>query len=892
MKIWHGDCNRDPQSTGDPHNPGTWLTKMNDFEDTNQDWRLNLLRWMVIGAAVASTGYAVFELFTNEFSKVLILGVAALIAILIAQFDLPIPGTRSTFYPKRVFAFWGIATLGVYGGVLLALAAAFASRDTILADRRGWTRVAARDIVCAFAAGFAFHFSVEAFGGTQNTVVAGRFLIPNEVVFAACVMSLVYFAVGVALDMLEASVAGIRIDNAVVDRLVRTPLMGHLVGLAVAIVLFLTFNHFGIEFGLVLLPLAIATNAAYKIHIRSLEMKTKEIREASKIHLATVEALATAIDARDQVGVGHVRRTQIYAVGLGRKMGLSELELDALQTGALLHDIGKLAVPDHILNKPGRLTQAEMEKTKIHSSVGASILEKVGFPAPVVPTVKYHHEFWDGSGYPEGLRGSQIPLTARILAVADAFDTLRGARPYRPAISREDACSFLRAGSGSQFDPKVVDFLVRNLREFEDEIAAEGLEYDSDARSITDDGNTNYVDQIKQANREVFTLYSLAREFGAVMSLDDALALFAAKVSEFVPYDACGIFLLDDTGEFATPAHIAGPGSSVLSGMHVKVGEGATGYAIKKHKSIENVDPALDLAFAAPEDAEEFRTMISRPLIAEDRVIGAVSVYSRELDQYQDEHVRLLETVSKIAGDAIAKSLLHAEAATHALTDPITSLPNARALRLEFEKEVKRATRSDSSFQILMLDLDGFKAVNDNYGHKVGDQMLTALGGVIRNELRDYDFLARYAGDEFVALIPDTDADNVRELCRRIQAAVEAFGIEVSPGEVARVGVSIGSAAYPGSGESFDQLIISADKAMYSEKARRKAIRDVPFAGEKVDVGTLLSPAPTAEEYVPVRDEAGEDATAEEFGKLPHLSGEMLVVELDESHVISTNSIN
>jgi len=864
---------------------------MNDVANTNQDWRLNLLRWMVIGAAVASAGYALIELFTNDVSKALILGVAALIAVLIARFDLAIPGTRSTFYPKTVFAFWGIATLGVYGGVLLALAAAFASRDTIRADRQGWLRLAARDVVSAFAAAVAFHFAVDAFGGTRNTVVAGSFLIPNEVVFAACVMSLVYFAVGALHDILEASLSGTRIDKSALDRLVWTESMGHLVGLAVALILFLTFNHFGIEFGLVLLPLAIATNAAYKIHIRSLDLKTKEIREASKIHLATVEALATAIDARDQVGVGHVRRTQIYAVGLGRKMGLSELELDALQTGALLHDIGKLAVPDHILNKPGRLTQAEMEKTKIHSSVGASILEKVGFPGPVVPTVKYHHEFWDGTGYPEGLRGSQIPLTARILAVADAFDTLRGARPYRPAISREDACSFLRAGSGSQFDPKIVDLLVRNLREFEEEIAAEGLQYDSDARSITDDGNANYVDQIKQANREVFTLYSLAREFGAVMTLDDTLALFAEKVGEFVPYDACGIFLLDDAGEFATPAYIAGPSSSVLSGMHVRVGEGATGYALKKNKSIENVDPAMDLLFAAPEDAKEFRTMISRPLIAEDRVIGAVSVYSRGLDQYEDEHVRLLETVSKIAGDAIAKSLLHAEAATHALTDPITSLPNARALRLEFDKEVKRAIRNNSSFQILMLDLDGFKAVNDNYGHKVGDQMLTSLGGVIRNELRDYDFLARYAGDEFVALIPDTDGENVRELCKRIQAAVEAFGIEINASETARVGVSIGSAGYPGSGESFDQLIISADKAMYSEKARRKQVKVLPPA-EKVDVVTLLTPPPTAEEYLPQRTESDDADGRDEAGDRPHISGELLVVELDESHVISTTSVN
>ena len=194
-----------------------------------------------------------------------------------------------------------------------------------------------------------------------------------------------------------------------------------------------------------LLALSITAYVAYRIHVRSLEGKTTEVMEASRIHLATVEALATAIDARDQLGVGHVRRIQIYAVGMGRLLELSDAEIDALRTGALLHDIGKLAVPDHILNKPGSLSHAEMEKVKTHSSVGASILEKVGFPNPVVPTVKYHHEFWDGSGYPEGLRGAHIPLTARILAVADSFDTLRGERPYRPAVSKDEACNFLRA---------------------------------------------------------------------------------------------------------------------------------------------------------------------------------------------------------------------------------------------------------------------------------------------------------------------------------------------------------------------------------------------------------------------------------------------------------------
>src|SRR2546421_2467868 len=185
------------------------------------------------------------------------------------------------------------------------------------------------------------------------------------------------------------------------------------------------FSHFGPDILVVLAPLTATGFGAYHIHLKRLAQKTTEIFEGSRVHLATVEALASAIDARDGDGIGHVRRAQIYAVGLGRILGVPEPEIDALRTGALLHGIGKLAIPDHILNKPGTLTQSEMEKAKINSDVAASILENIGFDYPVVPTVKYHHERWDGKGYPEGLAGEKIPMTARILAVADVFDTLR-----------------------------------------------------------------------------------------------------------------------------------------------------------------------------------------------------------------------------------------------------------------------------------------------------------------------------------------------------------------------------------------------------------------------------------------------------------------------------------
>jgi len=594
--------------------------------------------------------------------------------------------------------------------------------------------------------------------------------------------------------------------------------------------------YFGPVFVFVLGALAVAGIAAYFAHKTTLKQQTRQITEASRIHLATVEALATAIDARDQIGVGHVRRTQIYAVGLGNVLGLNESDINALRTGALLHDIGKLAVPDHILNKPGKLTQAEMDKTKIHSSVGASILDKVGFPYPVVPTVKYHHEHWDGRGYPEGLHGENIPLTARILAIADAYDALRVARPYRSARTREDAINFLHSRSGSQYDPMLVNVFLKNLGNFEREIAANGLEYgtklDEIQNELLDDSrNPTYVDQIKRANREVFTLYSLAREFSSSLDLDETLTLFADKVAEFVPYDSIAVSLLDTSGDFARTIYAGGANTTIFLGRIFKVGEGATGYVLKKQKLVLNVDPALDLSFAANDALEEYRVMAALPLFADDRMIGAVSLYSSQVDSFQDEQLRLLEAISHIAADAISIALQHAEAETHALTDQMTGLPNSRSLRSQFEKEVMRAGRTGKRFQLLVMDLDGFKAVNDSYGHKLGDMMLKAVGAVINEQLREYDFLARYGGDEFVAIIPETDSDAADSLHERITNAVNAFRLPTGTGAKARVGVSLGSSSYPENGETLDTLIEAADKAMYAVKEENRRKRELGING-------------------------------------------------------------
>jgi diguanylate cyclase (GGDEF)-like protein len=220
--------------------------------------------------------------------------------------------------------------------------------------------------------------------------------------------------------------------------------------------------------------------------------------------------------------------------------------------------------------------------------------------------------------------------------------------------------------------------------------------------------------------------------------------------------------------------------------------------------------------------------MAALPLYKDEMLLGAISVYSTELDRYSDDHMRLLETVTKLASDALANAMHHAEAESHALTDPLTGLPNARSLVLRFDEEAARARRTERTFQVVMLDLDEFKNVNDTYGHKVGDKMLREVAMIVQRQLREYDFLARYAGDEFVALVQEVPGTQVDELCTRIEKAVSNFALTVSGNRHARVGISVGTATFGEDGESLDQLLMAADDEMYRVKSSHRHERSIP----------------------------------------------------------------
>ncbi len=395
----------------------------------------------------------------------------------------------------------------------------------------------------------------------------------------------------------------------------------------------------------------------------------KRITILEKAHRETIEALAVAINAKDEVTHEHVLRVQIYAAGVARLLGCSELEIEALKSGALLHDIGKIAVPDYILNKPGKLTAAEFEKMKLHTIAGAQILSRVEFPYPIVPVVRHHHERWDGKGYPDGLTGETIPLTARILSVVDCFDAVREDRQYRKGLTREEAISLIMEGSGTQYDPRVVGTFIAHLPEFEAEIQANrdtpppsfGIEpteqLSESARLVPPAAGLAEEAKLEPSrvgHDEVKALCDLAQAVIGARGHEDVLAAFAEKLESVVPFDTCAITLIaPETGD-AFVAYAAGQNAALLKGRRTAMGEGVTGWVIANRKPFCNTDPKLDFPSNLAIQFDSYRTLAAFPMIRNKQRFGAVTLYSSTLSVYTADQQRLMEEAVALIATALS----------------------------------------------------------------------------------------------------------------------------------------------------------------------------------------------------------------------------------------------
>ena len=630
-----------------------------------------------------------------------------------------------------------------------------------------------------------------------------------------------------------------------------------LAGAASAVLFYTAYLNKNLAYAVLGLLISAMVYLLYRFNERRLEEirraeaeQRRHVEEMAEIHMNTIESLAIAIDAKDQTTHGHVRRTQIYAKEMGKLFNVSERDLQALHAGALLHDIGKLAVPEYILNKPGKLTEAEFAKMKIHPTVGGDILKRVNFPYPVEDIVRYHHEKWDGSGYPKGLKGEAIPLVARIISVVDFYDATRCDRPYRKGMKREESLALLRSMVRTAFDPKVVEIFSEHVEEFDRLIDSQDIQEQVASTSIVDNQTSTKPDaglapdvlgiatedsgfrSISEAQREVFALHEIAQTIGSSLNLSDTVTLVANKLRAIVPFDTCVIYLVDEPSGKAIAAHVIGEEVEVFNRRRINIGDGITGWVIANARSMCNASPELDLVGVPDEVVKRFRGVLVSPLTREDGAFGAISLYSQSRTSFTVEHVRLLESVCQHASSALNNALTYERTRESALVDPLTELPNARGFYMMLEQRLAECQRMNKEpLAVVSMDIDDFKVVNDQYGHSIGDRLLASVAGVVRRELRQMDILTRYAGDEFVAIMPMASSKMAASIAERMRNAVEEQLFSIRAGKVVGLGVSLGVACFPEDGETSEELLTTAARRMQQNKNSRKAILTVAEAG-------------------------------------------------------------
>jgi diguanylate cyclase (GGDEF)-like protein/putative nucleotidyltransferase with HDIG domain len=589
-----------------------------------------------------------------------------------------------------------------------------------------------------------------------------------------------------------------------------------------------------------LAPLAAAplylTYHTYKVYLGRIEDEQRHVRELGNLHLATIEALALAIDAKDQTSHTHIRRVQLYATAVARALGMTENDIQGVKTAALLHDIGKLAVPEHILSKPGPLTAEEFQKIRAHPKVGADIVSSVPFPYPVAPLILSHHERWDGKGYPAGLRGEDIPLGARILSVVDYFDALMAERPYHKAMTFESAIDLLKQESGRALDPAVVAAFVQLLPGLQKEAIA--LEQTVARRQVSDDlpqpgtpatgltpepSKKNVFEDIALAHREIYALYEIAQAMGTSLGVADTMALISAKLSNLVPFSCAALFLHDEHSDMLRCRFATGVDSDLIQQVAVRSGDGLTGWIARNRRPLVNARPSADLEASGLDKLTKLQSALVCPLMFQERFIGALSVYSTEPAFYRDDHRRLLDRVSEQAAAVINNSIVFEQTQEDSLTDPLTGLPNTRFLFMHLTRELARAERLETEVTLMVMDLDHFKEINDQHGHHVGDRALCEVARVLRAAIRPYDICVRYAGDEFIIVLSGCSPEEAEAKRLELQKSIDEVYFEARPGKRLPLGISIGAAVFPVDGESYETLLATADSRMYLDKSGRKS---------------------------------------------------------------------
>jgi diguanylate cyclase (GGDEF)-like protein/putative nucleotidyltransferase with HDIG domain len=616
----------------------------------------------------------------------------------------------------------------------------------------------------------------------------------------------------------------------------------YLVGAAAVGLVGIINQSAGWQTSLLVLPLIYWVYRSYRQYLGRLEaekerveVEKRHVEEIASLNMRTIEALALAIEAKDHTTHTHLQRVRTYAVEVAKDLHLPPEDIEALRAAALLHDIGKLAVPEQIINKPGKLTPEEFEKMKVHPLVGAEILERVAFPYPVAPIVRAHHEKWDGSGYPEGLAAEQIPIGARILAAVDCLDALASHRQYRNALPLDEAMARLKERSGTWFDPQVVEILERRYVELEhlaqitdDGSMPSGLSKSAKiergvapaagferSEPATNAENSDFLSLIASARQEAQTMFELSQDLGVSLSLSETLSVLSMRLRRMIPYDSIAVFV--NRNGWLLPELVSGENFRMLSALKIRVGEGLCGWVAENCKPIMNGNPQVEVGYAADEEKHTpLQSALAVPLEGLNGVVGVLAMYHSSRDYFTPDHLRILLAVASKVALSVENALKYQQAESSATTDYLTGLPNARSLFVHLAQEVARSRRMKTPLAVMVCDIDGFKQINDSFGHVEGDKLLREFSNRLKEASRGYDYVARMGGDEFVIIAPGLTLEAAQEKADRFnEAAIEA-GRHVCGREL--ITLSVGTVFCPDDGFDVERLLAEADRRMYSMK--------------------------------------------------------------------------
>ena len=755
---------------------------------------------LTASAGLICAGAGLAHLTSDTLPSVLVFLVLAVLASAV-KIDLPLPGGGSTLSISYIVTIAAMLELGPWLAAPIAAASAWAQCSIRVKKSNPWYQT-------LFSIG-TLALSVAAAGALYDAAGA---LLPQTAWAAGAAL----VAASTAYFLLNTSLVSAVVSTSSGDRIRQTwareyawSAPSYYVGAALGMLAREATKGDRIWWAAVLVVPAYLTFRSYGIYTKRLAQEQLQIRQMSDVQMAIVEALATAIEAKDGTSTLQAERIRIYSEGLAQAASLADADILGVKTAALLHDIGNLAVPEHILSKEGPLSYDEYERVKIHPRVGADILKSVPFLYPVVPLILGHHERWDGRGYPAALRGEEIPLGARILAVTDCYTAMLSRRPYRPARTVAEAIATLRENAGSALDPDLVEKFIQVLPLLESRISEASVA--SVNRQDNVEGPDAALADIAVAHREEQLIRDLGQGLASSLRVSDALSMISTSLVSMMPLDACALFIVDPVSGLFMCSHVVGTHQDAIR---------ATTAA-----SLESLTSALPTAPATVRGAmTRLQEVLVAPLVVESGTIGALAVYHAQRHRQTGDHARLLARVAEHAANVVANALVFEQAQKQALTDVLTGLSNRRHLDSQLAEEVARVKRHGGQFSVLVLDMDRFKQINDEFGHQAGDSALKEVAQVLRAGLRPYDVCARFAGDEFVLVLGGCDEGQAERRRVGLQQAIASLSLEPVPGRVLRLSVSIGASTFPNDAETVEGVIREADRRMYRDKADRRML--------------------------------------------------------------------